>query len=102
MFPLLPPAFFTYGPAIGEQGSAGLCFEFVDGHLERTVGPVGWKILDAYRAWVASTAHAGLNFLDRPGQPRVQRRLAVYFEDDRLARVEGDVVAAAAGAEPAQ
>jgi outer membrane protein assembly factor BamE len=41
-------------------------------------------------------------FLDRPGQPRVQRRLAVYFEDDRLARVEGDVVAAAAGAEPAQ
>jgi outer membrane protein assembly factor BamE len=40
--------------------------------------------------------------LDRPGQPRVQRRLAVFFEDDRLARVEGDVVAAAAGAEPAQ
>ena len=40
--------------------------------------------------------------LDRPGQPRVQRRLAVFFEDDRLARVEGDVVAATANAEPAQ
>lgn len=40
--------------------------------------------------------------LDRPGQPRVQRRLAVFFEDDKLARVEGDVVAAAAGTEPAQ
>lgn len=39
--------------------------------------------------------------LDRPGEPRVQRRLAVFFEDDKLARVEGDVVAAAA-AEPAR
>ena len=61
MFPLLPQAFFTYGPAIGEQGSLGLSFQFVGGELERTVGPVGWSILDAYRAWVASTAHAGLN-----------------------------------------
>lgn len=40
--------------------------------------------------------------LDRPGQPRVQRRLAVFFADDRLARVEGDVAAATANAEPAQ
>jgi outer membrane protein assembly factor BamE len=40
--------------------------------------------------------------LDRPGEPRVQRRLAVFFEDDRLARVEGDVVAAADAAEPAR
>jgi len=30
-------------------------------------------------------------YLDRPGQPRVERRLAVFFDDDRLARLEGDV-----------
>lgn len=28
----------------------------------------------------------------RPNQPREDRRLSVYFENDRLARVEGDVV----------
>ena len=60
MPPLLPQAFFTYGPAIGEQGSLGLSFQFVGGELEGAVGPVGWSILDASRAWVASTAHAGL------------------------------------------
>ena len=63
MFPLLPQSFFTYGPAIGEQASAGLGFQFVDGQLVRSVGPVGWSILDAYRAWVASTAQAGLDVL---------------------------------------
>jgi outer membrane protein assembly factor BamE len=40
--------------------------------------------------------------LDRPGQPQVQRRLALYFEDDRLARLEGDVVAAAPAKAPTQ
>ncbi|MGD9951888.1 MAG: outer membrane protein assembly factor BamE [Burkholderiales bacterium] len=30
-------------------------------------------------------------YLDRPGEPRVERRLAVFFENDRLARLEGDV-----------
>lgn len=30
-------------------------------------------------------------YLDQPGKPRVGRRLAVFFEDDRLARLEGDV-----------
>jgi len=34
-------------------------------------------------------------FLDRPGEPRRQRRLAVFFEADKLARVEGDIAAAA-------
>jgi outer membrane protein assembly factor BamE len=43
-----------------------------------------------------------LYLLDRPGQPRVQRRLAVFFEGDKLARVEGDAVAAAGAAEPAR
>ena len=33
-------------------------------------------------------------FLDRPGKPRVRRRLAVLFEDGKLARLEGDVVPA--------
>jgi outer membrane protein assembly factor BamE len=32
--------------------------------------------------------------LDRPGQPRVQRRLAVFFADGQLERLEGDVVPA--------
>jgi outer membrane protein assembly factor BamE len=40
--------------------------------------------------------------LDRPGQPRVQRRLAVFFEDGRLARLDGDVVAATPDPEPAR
>lgn len=31
--------------------------------------------------------------LDRPRQPREQRRLAVFFEDGKLARLEGDVAA---------
>jgi outer membrane protein assembly factor BamE len=40
--------------------------------------------------------------LDRPGEPRVQRRLAVFFADDKLARLDGDVVASAQEREPAQ
>lgn len=40
--------------------------------------------------------------LDRPGQERVQRRLAVFFEDGRLARLDGDVVASAQDKAPAQ
>ena len=31
--------------------------------------------------------------LDRPGKPREQRHLAVFFEEGRLARLGGDVVA---------
>ncbi len=34
--------------------------------------------------------------LDRRGQPRVQRHLSVFFEDGRLARLGGDIVAAPA------
>lgn len=34
--------------------------------------------------------------LDRPGKPREQRHLAVFFEEGRLARLGGDVVAAPA------
>lgn len=33
--------------------------------------------------------------LDRPRQPAVKRRLTVFFEDDKLVRVAGDVIAAA-------
>lgn len=40
--------------------------------------------------------------LDRPGEPPVQRRLALFFADDRLARLEGDIVAAARDREPSQ
>lgn len=63
MFPLLPQSFFTYGPTAGEHGAAGLTFQFVNGVLQRSVGPVGWQILDAYRTWVASTSRSGLNVL---------------------------------------
>jgi len=38
--------------------------------------------------------------LDRPGHAPQRRRLAVFFEGDNLARVDGDVVAAAKGEEP--
>ena len=40
--------------------------------------------------------------LDRRGQPREQRHLAVFFEDGRLARLGGDVVAAPADAKGVQ
>lgn len=40
-------------------------------------------------------------FREPPGKPREQRRLSVFFEKDRLARVTGDVVPAAPAAEPA-
>jgi len=40
--------------------------------------------------------------LERPGEPQARRHLALFFEDNRLARLEGDVVAAAGGKEPAQ
>jgi outer membrane protein assembly factor BamE len=40
--------------------------------------------------------------LERPGEPRVQRRLAVFFQDDRLARLDGDVQAPAADEGKAQ
>ncbi len=33
-------------------------------------------------------------YLDRRGQPREQRRLAVHFQEGKLARLEGDVVPA--------
>ena len=33
-------------------------------------------------------------YLDRRGKPREQRRLVVHFQDGRLARLDGDVVAA--------
>jgi outer membrane protein assembly factor BamE len=33
-------------------------------------------------------------FLDRRGQPRERRRLAVFFQDGKLARLEGDVAPA--------
>jgi outer membrane protein assembly factor BamE len=32
---------------------------------------------------------------DRPGQPLVQRRLAVFFDDGKLDRLEGDIAPAA-------
>jgi outer membrane protein assembly factor BamE len=35
--------------------------------------------------------------LERPGEARVQRRLAVFFEEGRLARLDGDVQAPEAG-----
>ena len=38
--------------------------------------------------------------LDRPGHSPQRRRLAVFFEGDKLARVDGDVVAAAKSEEP--
>ena len=40
--------------------------------------------------------------LDRPGEAPVRRRLAVFFEDDRLARLDGDVRAPEAGEGQAQ
>jgi len=38
--------------------------------------------------------------LDKPGQDLKRRRLAVFFEGDKLVRVDGDVVATAPDAEP--
>jgi len=40
--------------------------------------------------------------LDRRGQPRQQRHLSVFFEEGRLARLGGDVVAAPADGKEVQ
>lgn len=40
--------------------------------------------------------------IQRGGKERQQRHLSLFFEDDKLTRIEGDVQAAAAAGEPAE
>jgi chloramphenicol 3-O phosphotransferase len=63
MFAKLPGPWVTYGEHIGAHADAGISFRFVDGGIERRIGPVGEQVMAGYRGWVASTARAGLGVI---------------------------------------
>ena len=59
-FAKIPPAFVRYGTMhVGSFADQGVSLAIVDGVLARRVGPVGERLLDAYRAAIAATAPAG-------------------------------------------
>jgi chloramphenicol 3-O phosphotransferase len=59
----LPWAWVTYGDHVGEHADEGIAFEVVDGEVECRVGPLGERMLAAYRAAVAAIARAGINVI---------------------------------------
>jgi chloramphenicol 3-O phosphotransferase len=63
MFAKLPAQWVTYGPHVGAHADEGIAFRFVDGVIERRIGPVGEQVMAGYRGWVASTARAGLSVI---------------------------------------
>jgi chloramphenicol 3-O phosphotransferase len=63
MFAKLPAPWVTYGAHIGDHADQGIAFRFVDGAVERRIGPVGEQVMAGYRGWVASTARAGLGVI---------------------------------------
>jgi chloramphenicol 3-O phosphotransferase len=59
----LPFAWVQLGDHVGAHAEQGIVFERVDGGIERRIGPVGTRLLAAYRAAVGSAARAGLNVI---------------------------------------
>src|SRR4051794_15582389 len=49
LFTKLPPAWVTYGAHVGARADDGIAFELVDGRVVRRIGPVGERVLAAYR-----------------------------------------------------
>ena len=62
-FGKLPWAWVTYGDHVGAHADQGIAFTMVDGGVERRVGPVGERMLAAYRGSVAAVARAGINVI---------------------------------------
>ena len=59
----LPWAWVTYGDHVGEHADEGIAFRMVEGEVECRVGPVGERMLAAYRGAVAAVARAGINVI---------------------------------------
>ena len=59
----LPWAWVTYGDHVGEHADEGIAFAMVEGEVECRVGPVGERMLAAYRGAVAAVARAGINVI---------------------------------------
>ena len=59
----LPWAWVTYDHHVGEHADEGIEFAMVDGEVECHVGPVGERLLVAYRCAVAAVARAGINVI---------------------------------------
>ncbi len=59
----LPWAWVTYGDHVGEHADQGIEFTMVDGEVKCRVGPVGARLLVAYRGAIAAVARAGINVI---------------------------------------
>lgn len=63
-FAKIPRAFVRYGTKhVGSLADQGVSLAIVDGALTRRTGPVGTRLLDAYRPAIAATARAGVNVI---------------------------------------
>jgi len=63
-FSKIPRAFVRYGTVhVGSFAHQGVSLAIVDGVLTRRVGPIGARLLEAYRAAIAATARSGVNVI---------------------------------------
>jgi chloramphenicol 3-O phosphotransferase len=62
-FAKVPGPWVSYGRHVGARAEDGMVFEVVDGTVERRVGPIGERVLSAYRGGVARWARAGLDVI---------------------------------------
>lgn len=63
-FSKLPPEWIRVGEQhVGEFADAGIAFDVVDGEIVRRVGPIGARVLVAYRSAVGAAARAGLDVI---------------------------------------
>jgi len=59
----LPADWVAVGDHRGSHARDGLVFEVVDGEFELRTGPIGRRMLAAWRGTVAAVAHAGLDVI---------------------------------------
>jgi chloramphenicol 3-O phosphotransferase len=63
LFVKLPRDWITIGAHVGAHGDEGIVFARVDGEIERRIGPVGTRVLAAYRGTVAAVARSGVDVI---------------------------------------
>jgi chloramphenicol 3-O phosphotransferase len=61
--PKLPPSWIKAGKHVGRHADDGFVLEASDGAFDLRVGPVGHRILAAYRGAVAAAAREGLDVI---------------------------------------
>jgi len=62
-FAKLPFDWVTAGKHVGPRADDGVVLEIVDGEFRMRMGPIGRRVLAAWRGAVASAARAGLNVI---------------------------------------